>query len=467
MKNYILPLAIFLQACANIIPPTGGEIDKQAPQIRESYPKHEETNFKGNTIWIEFDEWIQVGDASKITLSPKPNEDPIIKAIKNRLTIVFPSPLDDSTTYQLNLNNGISDVTERTPYLGKSIAFSTGEILDSLHIQVASTQTDLPGYQKNVTYILKREGTAYKSKSTETQTNFNYLTEAEYTLVAFVDKNNNKIPSNKEFQDSLVFYLKTDTIITFNLQYKDTTELKLRKSRYQKGVYTYEFNKGIRVTDSCLCKLNKTANILTAYPSTKINTITDSTGHTYTLQLKDSFPDKLAIQSPVISIAGHTYNTITYRLEFNQPIESVTINNKPINKPGFYFYETIKIQGDSQLIGIEKIKPMMAEESIDTVMQMVRRDKPNAYGSVSGSVSIPNATVQIVNQNQEIIRQTVAQPNFTFSGLTAGIYLLRYYMDTNENGLADIFTTESKEAYTYYKEPITIRQNWDIENIKF
>jgi hypothetical protein len=467
MKRLLYLAPFFLQACANIVPPTGGEIDKQAPIIKQSYPKHEEINFKGTTLWIEFDEWIQVSDATKITLSPKPTEEPEIKAIKNRLTIVFPTPLSDSTTYQLSLNNGITDLTERTAYQGTSIAFSTGSSLDSLSIQVAAYQVGLPGFQKGISYHLKKEGAEYKTTSTETQTTFNYLSPGPYTLIAFSDRNKNNEAGNKEFQDSLKFLLTKDTIITFNLQYQDTTQLKLRRTKYQKGIYTYEFNKGIRIPDSSFCTLNKNRTILTAFAGSQLTSVSDSTGHTLQLNLKDSFPDIVPIQSPLISVDEHTYNTITYKLEFNQPLKSIRVNQKERNNPGFTFYETIKIQSDSQLITLDSLTPLSFSKPIDSTLQIIRRDKPNAYGSVSGIIKTKGAIIQLVNPNQEVIRQAVAQPNFAFSGLTAGQYYLRYFIDYNNNGFADIYINESKESYTYIEEPITIRQNWDIENIKF
>ena len=96
MKQYFfLPLAILLFGCANIVAPTGGPKDKDAPQWKQSKSTPDSlhrTNFKGDKIVLEFNEQVDIKNLSTELIS-NPDVSDIIKykAKKNKAILKKPS----------------------------------------------------------------------------------------------------------------------------------------------------------------------------------------------------------------------------------------------------------------------------------------------------------------------------------------------------------------------------------------
>lgn len=78
-------LLIFISSCANKVSPTGGAKDEIPPQLLTSIPENNSINFNATEITLNFDEYVQLNDASnQILISPIPAKAPTIKAYKNR-----------------------------------------------------------------------------------------------------------------------------------------------------------------------------------------------------------------------------------------------------------------------------------------------------------------------------------------------------------------------------------------------
>ena len=66
MRNHIVVtvlavlVALLLKACANVSSPTGGKKDETPPQVIRTLPEDKSRNFKGQTLEMVFDEFIQV-----------------------------------------------------------------------------------------------------------------------------------------------------------------------------------------------------------------------------------------------------------------------------------------------------------------------------------------------------------------------------------------------------------------------
>ena len=141
MKNKIIQLAIFVALaqlfwyCANVGVPTGGEKDETPPVVLKSIPKANALNYQDKTIYIEFDELIQLKDyRSKFIVSPPVNKDPLVEARGNKLMIEFEEDLQPNTTYTLDFADAIVDNNEGNVLENYSFSFSTGEYIDSLQV---------------------------------------------------------------------------------------------------------------------------------------------------------------------------------------------------------------------------------------------------------------------------------------------------------------------------------------------
>ncbi len=78
--------------------------------------------------------------------------------------------------------------------------------------------------------------------------------------------------------------------------------------------------------------------------------------------------------------------------------------------------------------------------------------------------------ISLVNDKEQSIRDTVltgSTPAVFFGYLPAGVYKLKAVEDINQNGRWDTgnyLKKQKPERVNYFKEPVTIRANWDVEN---
>jgi hypothetical protein len=130
-----------LSQCANSVSPSGGPKDIAPPTVTGCTPPNYSVHFKGKTIRIDFDEFINAettGD--KILVSPPLPEQPDYRVRGKGLVITFADTLRPNRTYSIDFSTSISDITEGNKLLGFKYAFSTGSVLDSL--TVAGKVTD-------------------------------------------------------------------------------------------------------------------------------------------------------------------------------------------------------------------------------------------------------------------------------------------------------------------------------------
>ncbi|MEG1643642.1 MAG: Ig-like domain-containing protein, partial [Bacteroidales bacterium] len=101
----------------------------------KSIPANNQTEVKSNKIEIEFDEIIQLDNASeKVVISPPQNEMPKIKATGKKIYIELEDSLLPNTTYAIDFSDAIKDNNEGNILNGFSLAFSTGSSIDSMQI---------------------------------------------------------------------------------------------------------------------------------------------------------------------------------------------------------------------------------------------------------------------------------------------------------------------------------------------
>jgi len=126
--------AIFIitsSGCANIIPPGGGPRDSLPPVLIAAAPKDSATNFAGNRITLNFDEFVEIQNAfENILVSPTPNNIPIISSHLRNVTVRIKDTLEPNTTYSINFGNALRDVNEGNIYKDFTYVFSTGRTLD-------------------------------------------------------------------------------------------------------------------------------------------------------------------------------------------------------------------------------------------------------------------------------------------------------------------------------------------------
>ena len=123
-------------ACAQIVTPSGGPKDELPPLILEMNPEPFNTNFSGNLIEIEFDEYIKLHEpANQILISPPQRKSPEYVIKKKSLLVKFKDTLMENTTYTINFGEAIRDNNEGNVLGRLTYVFSTGAYLDSMQIE--------------------------------------------------------------------------------------------------------------------------------------------------------------------------------------------------------------------------------------------------------------------------------------------------------------------------------------------
>ena len=208
MKKFLI-LILFLvfmdlsfQRCANPGRPTGGPKDTIPPTLIFQEPISGTVKFDGNTIQLEFDEFINA-DKLKQQLVITPRSDINYKSLvkRNQLIIKLEDDLQDSTTYNLNFADGVTDITEKNPAVNLSIAFSTGTYIDSMSIAgtVEELMDQTPGsgylvglYPLTDTLDYFKENPLYFATASDSgEFVMNYLKKGDYKILAFNDDNRN------------------------------------------------------------------------------------------------------------------------------------------------------------------------------------------------------------------------------------------------------------------------------------
>ena len=124
----------FLSRCASIGTPTGGPKDTLPPVVVAVVPEDGATNFKSKSIYIEFDEYVQLKDQQKeIYVSPAMGKKPVFTMRGRGIYIqIKDDSLLPETTYAIEFGSSVADNNESNALHGLRYVFSTGSTIDSL-----------------------------------------------------------------------------------------------------------------------------------------------------------------------------------------------------------------------------------------------------------------------------------------------------------------------------------------------
>lgn len=118
--------------CAQPRDLSGGAKDTEPPKVLKLSPQNFSTNFRGQTIAMEFDEYVQIRSLnSELVVSPPLNYPVEYRQKGKRVFFDITDTLKPNTTYNFNFGNAIVDLNENNPLDSNLFVFSTGSTLDS------------------------------------------------------------------------------------------------------------------------------------------------------------------------------------------------------------------------------------------------------------------------------------------------------------------------------------------------
>jgi len=206
-------MLVWLAACANPVPPSGGPRDETPPSVVETRPARDTVNVSTDTrsVYVEFSEYVERSTLPR-ALSITPQFDGRLRFSWSGqgVTIELPSALRDSTTYIFSLDADLSDTRGVSLDRPVTVAFSTGPRINRGRIQgrvvgprrgEGRAQVDVFAYaldDGNPPASLP-EQPAYRTQTGEDGTfSFDYLREQDYYVVALRDNNRNRRPDPTE-----------------------------------------------------------------------------------------------------------------------------------------------------------------------------------------------------------------------------------------------------------------------------
>jgi hypothetical protein len=130
----LLTVIIAVQGCANQLPPGGGEEDKTPPKVESQFPKHNSLNFRGNSIIIDFDEYVDRRSFQEaFHISPPVKGDIEFDWNGKQVEVIFGKPLwksEPNKTFVVTINSNLTDIRGNALTSPISFAFSTGPQID-------------------------------------------------------------------------------------------------------------------------------------------------------------------------------------------------------------------------------------------------------------------------------------------------------------------------------------------------
>lgn len=132
---YIIFIALFVAACANLGNPDGGPFDEDPPKIVRTSPKYGSVVENVKKIVLEFDENVKIDNVQEnVIISPPQLEQPEIEAIGKKIHIKLIDSIKPNTTYTIDFADAIKDKNEDNPLGDYAFTFSTGGVIDTMQV---------------------------------------------------------------------------------------------------------------------------------------------------------------------------------------------------------------------------------------------------------------------------------------------------------------------------------------------
>ena len=210
----VLSLVLIIAGCANPVPPSGGPRDTTPPSIAQSRPENGAVNVDRQSVSIVFSEYVErTAFVEALSVTPRFEEPLEFDWGGREVTVSFPEPLRENTTYILTLDTNLSDVRGVSVDAPLQVAFSTGPTINQGQlagvVRTASTGQTAEGIDVYAYLLPDTAETAaldsfpprpaYRTQtSNEGRFQFDYLREQDYYVIALRDNNRDRRPNPDE-----------------------------------------------------------------------------------------------------------------------------------------------------------------------------------------------------------------------------------------------------------------------------
>jgi len=443
--------------CAQIGSPTGGPRDSIPPELVNAIPKLMTTNFKGNKITLNFNEYIDVQDVSNnLLVSPLPKTNPIVDYKLKTVTVKLKDSLIDNTTYTINFGNAIKDNNEGNPFRNFTYVFSTGKTIDSLQISGSVMIAQTGKADSTIIALLYRN--ADDSAVQKIKPNyiakldslgnftFKYLAAGSYKIYALKDGDGGKYYNSKiemfAFADSLVTAAESFSPIKL---YAYEEEKEAKKIPRTSATSTKKAD-----------PVDKKLRYATSLANNKQDLLSDLL-LTVNHPLKNLDPKKLILTDT-------NYKTIPTKVNIDSTQKIISIQAKWTEGADYrllVFKDAFTDSSDIQLTKQDTIR-FSTKQNIEYGNLLLR------FSNLS---SVVHPILQFIKEGEIYKSVTITSAQWADKLFVPGEYELRILFDTNNNGKWDPGTYSKKlqpEKTITLDSKLVIKANWDNErDIKF
>lgn len=516
----LLLFSLILTQCAQINPLQGGPRDTFAPQIDtiQSYPKNGTTNFQDNFIELKFKEFISLNNPSEnIIITPQQKIAPEVEVKNKKLKLTFQEPLEPNTTYTINFNRAVSDITEKNDSIFQ-VVFSTGAFIDSNQlageVKVSRTNRAAANYMiglypkvdtiqfDSIPYLSK----PYYMAQTNDQGQFNmkYLKAGSYYIFAMDDQNRNLKLNDGEsvaFMQNPIEVGLVDDQIEMKAFLPDAGQLKMRSTTYTyPGKITIAFtgapsSYSIRDLEG---KINLEKDLssqpdsliywLAENPRPKMQFLINLQGVSDTIKpLYKNLPEA---GKPVLLKMENNLKQMsllpkdTLKITFSEPLKKWDMNSI-----AFLDKDSTELpKSEPTQIGLRTL----AFLNMDKAMRHLKIDSGAVQSFYAHTIEEPywasfeqldttyfgtlflnmdstvyaGAVVELLNKENEVVAKQRVKNRLVFVDLIPGDYQLRLIVDLNGDGewtTGSIKESRQPEQIIYNKELINIKSKWEKE----
>lgn len=513
MKYSFIPIFIFLISCAQINDLTGGSDDDYAPTIdsAKSFPANGQVNFQGDRVVLKFNEYITlIKPNDNILITPRPSVAPVITAHNKKLEIIFGAPLQENTTYTINFNRAIADITEKNDSVFQYV-FSTGDYIDSLELtgqmKEAFTNTGADSYLialYPMNDTVQFDSIPYLTKPlyiTQSDKNGNfklgYLKYGLYYLFAFDDRNKNLIldPNEK------LAFLPEKTILIKDQNHQvelksfsqQNSECKIQKTTFSSpGKLEFIFTNpadSFKISTSCELYQEDTGEKdsmifwLAEKPTARMSFAIQLNGIADTL--KPLYKTAETLQKLTISSNVKEAKLLPdehLKLTFSEPVLQSGISTENIH---LMTTDSVSVNGVWE---IENVRTLVLKIKTDKpmILQIDSAAVTSIYGTTNSSKFVLNfenhpesyygslvintdsvftfpAIIYLLDSKGNPVDTAAYTKQISFENIVPGDYQLRLVMDTDRNGewtSGSLPLSSIPEKVIYFNGQITIKSKW-------
>lgn len=494
-----LAIVCVLISCAQIRTPQGGMKDEQPPVVISS--PNGMTQYTDQEIEILLDEYVEIYDAqSEVLISPPTSKPPKIEARMRKVICSFADTLAPNTTRVINFGNSIRDINEGNILANYTLAYSNGDIIDSLEfggsVRDALRDSLVPGlrvmlFTSDTGIFSKSELPQYVAR-TDKDGNFQFrhLKEGAYFLTALDDKNQNfHWDEGEALALHSSFTLLPDTNdIELLISMPDASSALINGFEADSsGSFSFQVDEcfddslEIRSSNLTLPKYRLSAKIFSWLPTTAGENAPIEIF--YKNERVDSFHVKMFAEPTKFQLILTQANTIrsqdtliissprslsgTGEITIMRAKDSTLVSDidMRLRNPFEIAIKTRWLPGDAYKVILEGAMDMHHAPA-DTLRFEIQLNESENTGEISIAESKANSLFWIETKGRKIFPDAIKRDGrITFLELAPGEYILFELLDANGNGKFDPLHVQKGRSTerVFRSKAINVRANWTAE----